>query len=61
MYEEIADDTGSLLVPDILAGMLRDPKLKSDDIHPNAAGYALMAERIAEPLAGLIRKADATR
>lgn len=61
MYEEIAADTGSLLVPDILAGMLRDPKLKSDDIHPNAAGYALMAERISTPLSGLIDKADAAR
>ncbi len=61
MYERIADEHGCVLVPDIIDGILGDPKLKSDDIHPNAAGYALMAERIAPPLSKLIRKADAAR
>lgn len=34
------------LLPDIL----RENRLKSDTIHPNAAGYAVFAERIAERL-----------
>ena len=46
MYEEIAEIHGALLIPDVLDGILSDPRLKADTIHPNAAGYALMAERI---------------
>jgi acyl-CoA thioesterase-1 len=59
MYEEVADARACLLVPDVLDGILNDPKLKSDEIHPNAAGYALMAERVAEPAAKLLERANA--
>ena len=61
MYERVANDTGGLLVPDVLDGILNNPRLKSDDIHPNADGYALIAERVAGPLAKLKEKADANR
>ena len=55
MYERIADETGSLLVPDVMDGILRDPSMKSDEIHPNGRGYALMAERVAPSLRKLLR------
>ena len=61
MYKRVAKDEGCLLVPDLLAGILRDPSLKSDEIHPNARGYALMAERVAGPLEKLLKKADRSR
>lgn len=61
MYERVAEDSGCLLVPDVLDGILNDPKLKSDEIHPNADGYAVLAERVAEPLAELKERADANR
>lgn len=61
MYEKVADEEGCLLVPDVLDGILNDAKLKSDEIHPNADGYAIMAERIAAPLTKLKQKADASR
>lgn len=57
MYERVADDERCLLIPDLLDGILSDPSLKSDEIHPNARGYALMAERIAPPLKKLLRAA----
>ena len=61
MYEEIAEIHGALLIPDVLDGILSDPRLKADTIHPNAAGYALMAERILKKVKPLLLEADRTR
>jgi acyl-CoA thioesterase-1 len=44
-YRELADQTGAILIPDILDGIMGDRTLMSDPIHPNDAGYARMAER----------------
>lgn len=57
MYERIARDEKCLLIPDLLDGILAKPSLRSDAIHPNAAGYELMAERISGPLSKLIAAA----
>lgn len=59
MYERVAEEEGCLLIEGALAGILRDPKLKSDQIHPNGKGYAVMAERIGPRLKKLLAKADA--
>jgi acyl-CoA thioesterase I len=59
MYSSIAKEEGCLLVPDLLNGILTDPSLRSDQIHPNSRGYALIAERIARPLERLITRANA--
>jgi lysophospholipase L1-like esterase len=61
MYESVARDGGCLLIPGILRGIITDPSLKSDQIHPNARGYQLMAERIAGPCKGLVKRADRQR
>lgn len=61
MYERIASEESCLLVPDLLDGILSDPSMRSDDIHPNGRGYALMAERIAGPLRKMITRADGSR
>jgi acyl-CoA thioesterase-1 len=61
MYSRVAKDERCLLIPDLLHGILRDPSLKSDEIHPNARGYALMADRIAGPCKKLIARADRAR
>lgn len=58
MYERVAKDEGCLLVPDLLDGILSDESLRSDAIHPNGRGYAMMAERIAGPTQALIEKAN---
>jgi acyl-CoA thioesterase I len=57
MYKRVASDEGCLLIPDLLDGIIGNPSLKSDEIHPNAKGYALMAERVAGPLRKLLKKA----
>ena len=46
-YAELADESGLVYEAEVLNDVLRDPALKSDPIHPNAAGYRRIAERIA--------------
>lgn len=57
IYAELADEEDVLLIEDVFAGVLSDADLRADRIHPNAAGYRVIAERIAEELAdaGLLR------
>ena len=43
-YKILARQTGSLLIPNIYSGILGHPKLMNDRIHPNNAGYTVMAE-----------------
>ncbi len=45
-YSGIADKTGTLLEDSVISEVLRDRDLKSDSVHPNAAGYRIVAERI---------------
>ncbi len=42
-YRKVADETGAVLIPDILKGLLGNPARMSDAIHPNDAGYGIMA------------------
>ncbi len=52
LYGELARSTQVPLEPDIIPAVESDSDLKSDRIHPNAAGYRLMAEAVAELLHG---------
>ncbi len=45
MYQTVAQETGSVLIPNILEGLIGHPDLMTDSIHPNDQGYAIMAER----------------
>jgi len=50
LYEEVADEKNVVLASGILAHILEQPSLKSDQIHPNALGYKIMGEKIYEKL-----------
>ena len=45
-FKKIAKKRRVLLIPNILEGIMTNPTLKSDEIHPNDEGYRLIAERI---------------
>ena len=47
-YEALARETGAVYVPDLMKGVLTDPALMADQIHPNARGYEKIARRIAD-------------
>ncbi|MDR2099578.1 MAG: GDSL-type esterase/lipase family protein [Campylobacteraceae bacterium] len=48
IYGELADEFGLIYDDDTLERIIKTPSLKSDQIHPNAAGYALLAQNISE-------------
>lgn len=58
IYEETAKHLGAYYIPQVMQGILGDPQLRSDPIHPNAAGYRLLGQRIADKLKPLLREAD---
>lgn len=45
-YADIADDLAVPIDDDILATLLADNHYKSDHVHPNAAGYARLADAV---------------
>lgn len=49
-YEELAERHGALLIGNVYRGILGRPELMSDPIHPNGAGYEIMARRFADAL-----------
>jgi lysophospholipase L1-like esterase len=54
-YARLAEDLKLPLEQDVFNEVLKDNRLKSDPIHANAAGYRVVAERLAE----LLREAGA--
>ena len=44
-YIEFAKENGVVLIPNIFAGLFGDRTLMSDSIHPNDAGYAVLARK----------------
>lgn len=58
LMEELAEKFGALMVPQVTKGILTDAKLRSDPIHPNGAGYKLIAERVAVKVKPLLERAD---
>ena len=45
-FGRIAEKRRALFIPDVLKGIADNPALMSDEVHPNAEGYRLVANRI---------------
>lgn len=57
LYQNVAEETGSYLIPQVLKGIIDNPKHRQQDIiHPNAIGQAILADKIAQALKPLLDK-----
>lgn len=50
LYEKLAKTTDTPLVENVFSDVLEDQHLKSDPIHPNAAGYRVVEEKLRSAL-----------
>ncbi len=55
MYERVSDSMKTALVPNVLRGLIFNSNYMSDAVHPNNAGYALIAEKIYPTLERVLR------
>jgi acyl-CoA thioesterase-1 len=61
IYERLADEYHVPVVEDAISRILGDRSLKSDTVHPNAAGQKVLAEAIAGEIAPLLKARSARR
>ncbi|RJP29525.1 MAG: hypothetical protein C4533_00585 [Candidatus Omnitrophota bacterium] len=46
LLKDIASERGAIFIPKILTGIITNPSMKSDFLHPNENGYAVIAQRV---------------
>jgi len=46
----------TIFIPNLFSGILTNPSLKSDSIHPNAQGYKVIAQKIYRVISSYLRK-----
>jgi acyl-CoA thioesterase-1 len=54
-FHILAHDTGVVYIPDVLDGIIGDPALMYDLVHPNDAGYRIIASRVAPELSRVLQ------
>lgn len=50
VYEDLAAELNIPLVDDVFGELLKDPRMKSDQVHLNDLGYGKLAEKVADKL-----------
>ncbi len=50
LYETVATETNTPLIAEVFSNVLSDKDLKSDQIHANAKGYAVVSDELREKL-----------
>lgn len=56
MFEDLSSTNNLAYVPNILEGILTSPTLRIDNIHPNAQGHIVIADRVEPVLKPLLEK-----
>ena len=58
LYQRVAEETNSYLIPQVLKGIIDNPKHRQQDIiHPNSIGQGILADKIAKSLDPLLKQA----
>ncbi len=47
-YEQLSNELGTILIPNIFEGIMGNHELMSDPIHPNDEGYTIVAQKFYE-------------
>ena len=56
IFLKIAQEKKTIFVPGLFRGIITNPALKSDFLHPNEKGYYLMARRVYQAISPYIKK-----
>ena len=56
ILSKIARDKGALFVPQVLRGIITNPSMKSDFLHPNESGYRIIAGRVHKAISPYLRR-----
>ncbi len=54
-YKQLAKTYGCLYIPDVMTGVMNDPAMMADPLHPNSLGYAKMAANIMNVLQPMLK------
>lgn len=60
-YKSLAKKKGAVLIPNIMGGILNNRRFMSDSLHPNAAGYRVMADKFIKVLEPLLQEMGSGR
>jgi len=55
-YKKLARQTQAVFIPNLLKGVITNPSLKSDYIHPNTEGHQLIAEKIYQTIEPYLKR-----
>ncbi|MFA5144744.1 MAG: GDSL-type esterase/lipase family protein [Candidatus Omnitrophota bacterium] len=61
LFRNIARENGAIFIPAILSGLITNPSMKSDFLHPNTEGYKIVAQRIYEAIMPYLEQNTALR
>ncbi len=50
-FKKLSTQTGSIFISGVLNGIITNPSMKSDFLHPNAKGYRIISQRIHRTIA----------
>lgn len=55
-FKNLSLQTNSIFIPKVMEGVITNPSMKSDFLHPNANGYKIIAQRINDAIIPYLRQ-----